>query len=392
MKDRIKVVHAITRLDFGGAQQNTLWTVGHLDSEKYETILVCGKGGVLDQEALQESQLGSFRLVFFKSLRREINPLMDALAFVSLFAFFLREKPDIVHTHSSKAGILARLAAWAAGVKTRVHTYHGFGFNDRQNFRVKNFYLLLERLCAPLSSALIFVSRANWEEALKKGLGPSSRFHLIRSGIDLSRFPALVEDRALKKEELGFAKDSPLIVSIGNLKPQKNPVDFVNLAAQVVSSVPPAEFLFIGEGPLRAEAEGRAAALGLSRKIRFCGWRKDAGEWLAVSDVFVLTSLWEGLPRSLIEAMKSGLSCAAYAVDGIKDVIKDGENGFLVSAKDVQALSERVIRLLEDPDLRSRMGLAAARSVTDEFDIHRMVRSQENLYDEVRDSGVRDSP
>jgi glycosyltransferase involved in cell wall biosynthesis len=383
MTKRQKVVHVITRLDFGGAQQNTLWTVKNIDSRKYEAVLVCGKGGFLDEEARRDCESGRFRAVFFSSLRREINPFSDLLALCGLTWFFLREKPDIVHTHSSKAGILGRLAAWLSGVKIVIHTYHGFGFNDRQNPLVKNMYAFLERLCARKSGAFVFVSRANWDYAIKHGIGPESRFHLIRSGVDLSRLPAEVKDRRLKKEELGFNADYPLVISIGNLKPQKNPGDFVDLAAKVILSIPQAEFLFIGDGPLRAEVERRAASLGLSKKIRFPGWRKDAAQWLAVADAFVLTSLWEGLPRSLVEAMKSGLPCAAYAVDGICDLIQEGENGFLVPIKNIDALSERVIGLLSDPDLSRRMGLKAQKFISQDFDIGLMVKSQENLYAEL---------
>ena len=309
----------ITRLDFGGAQQNTLWTVRSLNAEKYDVVLASGGGGALDWEARENSEKGIYRAAFFSSLVREISPGRDLLAFFLLWRFFRAEKPEIVHTHSSKAGILGRLAAWASGVKTIIHTYHGFGFHDFQNPVVKKIYVFLERWCARFSQALIFVSRANWDYALKNGIGPESRFHLIRSGVDLSRFPSKVEDRALKKKELSLNPEEPLVVSIANLKPQKNPLDFVSMAAKVSAEIPQAQFLFIGDGPLRGKAENFARELGVFEKIRFPGWRKDAAEWLAVSDVFVLTSLWEGLPRALVEAMKSGLPCAAYAADGKRD-------------------------------------------------------------------------
>ncbi len=380
---RIKVVHLITRLDFGGAQQNTLWTVGRLDAEKYEAVLACGKGGELDRQARENSEKGLCRAVFFSSIQREINPAWDLIALFALWNFFRKEKPDIVHTHSSKAGILGRLAAWAAGVKVVIHTYHGFGFNDFQNPIVKKIYVFLERLCAVKSQALIFVSRANWDYALKSGIGPESKFHLIRSGVDLSRFPALVSDAALKKKELGFEPDAPLVVSIGNLKPQKNPLDFVLMAAKVASKIARAQFLFIGDGPLRAAVEERARELGVDGRIRFPGWRKDAAEWLAMSEVFVLTSLWEGLPRALVEAMKSGLSCAVYATDGIRDIVQDGENGFSVSPGDCENLADRVIELLENADLRRSLGRKAEKSIGPEFDINGMVLAQEKLYEQL---------
>lgn len=376
---RIKVVHLITRLDFGGAQQNTLWTASHLDPEKYEAVLACGKGGELDSEARENSKKGLYRVAFFSSLRREINPAADLAALFSLWAFLRKEKPDIVHTHSSKAGILGRLAARAAGICV-LHTYHGFGFNDFQNPLVKKIYVFLERWCARLSQALIFVSRSNLNYALKNGIGPESKFYLIRSGVDLSRFPASVPDPTLIKKELGFEPGSQLVLSIGNLKPQKNPLDFVSVAAKVASKIPWARFLFIGDGPLRNDVEKRARELGVFDKIRFPGWRKDAAEWISVSDVFVLTSLWEGLPRALVEAMRSGIPPVAYETDGISDLIKDGENGFSVSPGDYERLADRIIDILENADLRWRLGQRAKESIGPEFDINGMVRAQEKLY------------
>ncbi len=378
---RLKVIHLITRLDFGGAQQNTLWTARNLNPEKYEAVLACGKGGELDNEAQENSEKGFYRIVFFSFLRREVSPFADLAALFSLWLFFKKEKPDIVHTHSSKAGILGRLAAWAAGIKVVVHTYHGFGFNDFQNSVVKKIYVFLERLCAGLSRALIFVSRSNWNYALKNGIGPESKFHLIRSGVDLSRFPASVSDPEIKKREMGFETNAPLVLSIGNLKPQKNPLDFVLMASKVLREIPRAQFLFIGEGPLRDAVEEKARELGVFERMRFPGWRKDAAEWISISDVFVLTSLWEGLPRSLVEAMKSGAPSAVYATDGISDLIKDDENGFCVPQGDVSLLAARVIALLKDTDLRRRLGRNATQSIGPEFDIHGMVFAQERLYE-----------
>lgn len=387
--NRRKVVHVITRLDFGGAQQNTLWTTQNLDPKKWEVILICGKGGFLESAGIEASQKSGFRLFFIPSLRREINPFYDLIACVRLILFFLKEKPDLVHTHSSKAGILGRIAAWVAGVKIIVHTYHGFGFHDRQNSLVKKIYVILERFCARVSAALVFVSRANWNYAFQNGIGPESRFHLIRSGVDLSRFPAVVKDPGLKKKELGFGVDNPLIISIGNLKPQKNPSDFLELAAEILKNFPEARFLFIGDGPLRADVQRQIAGLGLDQKIKLLGWRKDAAEWLSVADVFVLTSLWEGLPRSLVEAMKSGLPCVAYAVDGICDLIQDGENGYLAPIKNVKVLSEKVSLLLKNSILRENMARRATASITEEFDITGMVNAQERLYLELLNATSR---
>lgn len=379
---RYKVVHVITRLDLGGAQGNTLHTCRHLDAGQFDCLLVAGHGGTLDEEAASAAPP---RVIFLPDLVREIHPWRDLLALVRLTRLFRAERPDVVHTHSSKAGVLGRLAAWLAGVPAIVHTYHGFGFHDRMPRLLKRFYVSIERACCRVAHRVVFVSRANRDEALALGLvgpgrGAGSRHVVIRSGIKLSAFPAPLADRRSALERLGLGGAGLLVTSIGNLKPQKNPADFLSLAKALAGRAPEAGFLFIGDGPLRSALQRDIDAQGLGGRLILAGWRRDVGELLAATDVFVLTSLWEGLPRALLEAMASGKACACYATDGVKDILRDGENGFLVPAGDLDLLGRRVGELLADPALRARLGANARRSVTAEFDIDGMVRSQEELY------------
>jgi glycosyltransferase involved in cell wall biosynthesis len=376
---RVKVAHVITRLDLGGAQQNTLHTVRRLDPARFETLLVCGRGGLLDDEVRADA---SVRAVFLDSLVREVSPLKDLLALLELTRVFAERRPAVVHTHSSKAGILGRLAAALAGVPVVVHTYHGFGFHDLQRPAVRGFYAALERFCARFTTRLVFVSRANARYAESLGLGRAEGATVIRSGVALSGYPAPVDARALKTSA-GIGMHKKLVVSIGNLKPQKNAADFVAAAAKVAARVPDARFVFLGDGPQRRELEAKAFALGLNDVLFFLGWRRDGAQWLAAADAFAMTSLWEGLPRALVEAMKTGLPCVCYATDGVVDVLRDGENGFLVEPGDVDALAERLVRLLGDEALRRRLGEAAAASIGPEFDIDGMVRAQETLYEEL---------
>jgi glycosyltransferase involved in cell wall biosynthesis len=380
---RLKVAHVITRLDLGGAQQNTLHTVRHLDPARFEVLLVCGAGGTLADEAHALPAQAHWRSVVLPSLVRHIHPGLDFLAFLQLVSLFWAEKPDIVHTHSSKAGVLGRLAAAAAGVPRVVHTYHGFGFNDYQPPLVKSLFVLAERLCCALSSSLVFVSRSNEEYARRHRLGNPDRYALIRSGVKLSEFPAKVEDRGKKKASLGLGMHKPLVLSVGNLKPQKNPADFVALAEKICAERPETSFLFVGDGPLRQRLEFRVIASGLSNRFSLPGWRRDIPELLAVADIFVLTSLWEGLPRALVEAMKSGVACVCYATDGVCDVIEDGVNGFVVPQGNLTSLGERVRTLLDDEGLRRKIGEKARASIGAEFDIDEMVRQQEALYQEL---------
>ncbi|MBI4057296.1 MAG: glycosyltransferase family 4 protein [Elusimicrobia bacterium] len=379
-EQKIKVVHVITQLELGGAQQNTLYTVKSLDRTRFEPVLVSGPGGILDQEARDIPQL---KIHFIPSLVRPLHPLKDAIALAALIRVFREEKPDVVHTHSSKAGILGRVAAALIGVPLILHTYHGFGFHDRQFSWLRRMLLGIEWCAAKLSTRLIFVSRANLETAVRHGLTFPEKSVLIRSGVPLKNFPAKGIDPQKKKTELGVGMHKPLVVSVGNLKPQKNPEDFILLAKMVYEKNREIRFLFIGDGVLRARLEGNLLRYGLHGKCFFPGWRRDIPEILTASDVFVLTSLWEGLPRSLVEAMKSGLPSVCYSTDGIQDLIRDGENGYLISPGNVELMAKKLLFLLEHDSVRKQMGQKAAESIGPEFDIDGMVRQQEKLYQEL---------
>ncbi|MBI5201362.1 MAG: glycosyltransferase family 4 protein [Elusimicrobia bacterium] len=379
---KVRVAHLVTRLDLGGAQQNTLYTASHLDPARFDVDVLCGPGGMLDDEArrLAVRPERPFRLEFLPELVRDVSPVDDFRAFLRLTVRLRETRPHVVHTHSSKAGILGRLAAKAAGVPAILHTYHGFGFHDRQRPAVKAFYVGLERLCVAASDWTLFVSEDNRRYAEPLGLAKAGRCSILRSGVKLSELPAKLEDRGKKKAELGCGMHKPLVSSIGNLKPQKNPEGFVRVAAKCLARIPDARFLFVGDGELRSRVEAQVIAAGLHGKVLFPGWRRDTAEILAASDVFALTSHWEGLPRALVEAMKSGLACVAYATDGVRDLLRDGENGRLVEADDEAAMAERIVELLESPEKARELGRKAAASIGKEFDIDAMVRAQESLY------------
>jgi glycosyltransferase involved in cell wall biosynthesis len=375
---KLKVVHIVTRLDFGGAQQNTLYTVRHLDRTKFSPVLYCGAGGTLADWA---DQLQA-PVVVFEDLVREVSPWRDLAALLRMARHLRKERPDVVHTHSSKAGILGRCAAWLAGVPLIIHTFHGFGFHERQSPLLKWAYILSERFAACLSHKLIFVAQANMEYAARYNIGNSAAYELIRSGIALSTYPRKVDIKAVRAAA-GIRRDPPLVLSIGNLKAQKNPEDFLKVAEAVCAKIPRGTFVFIGDGPLRNKLEARVMLKGLSQRVQFIGWREDAAQLLAAADIFLMTSLWEGLPRALLEAMQSGLPCVAYNVDGIADVLRDNENGFAITAGDWGSAAQRVTEILEQPELGRRLGEKARTSLSEEFDIDGMVRRQERLLGDL---------
>lgn len=371
----IRVCHAITMLELGGAQQNTLYTVAHLDRARFAPSLVAGPGGILDTDA---RALPNVRFETVPALVRQVAPLRDLRALIDLVRRFRRLAPDVVHTHSSKAGILGRAAAGLAGVPIVVHTVHGWGFHPEQRRAKRALFVALERLAATVTTQWVAVSRANVESGAAHGIAPARAFRIIRSGIKLDLFRARAGDMGLRRE-LGLSDQTPLAGMVACLKPQKAPVDFVAVAASVAREVPDAHFVVAGDGELRGEVEQAVAAAGLGERFRLLGWRRDPERIVGALDVLVLTSLHEGLPRVVPEAMAAGKPVVATAVDGTPEAVRDRVTGFLHAPHDIAGMAASLARLLRDPSLARRMGEAGA-SLADEWDIDAMVRAQEELY------------
>lgn len=379
---KIKVTHIITQLELGGAQRNTLYTVSHLDRNRFECQLLSGPGGILDQEAKKLASNGP-QISFISGLIRSVRPWKELLAIFQIKKELTRFRPDIVHTHSSKAGILGRWAALWARVPVVIHTYHGFGFNNQQKPWVRKFFIFLEKITAHWTAKLIVVSKANKTRALSLNIGQPDQYVLIRSGIKKPTSPLSRESVQTLKTSLGIPQNIPIIITIGPFKPQKNLQDFLRLAKSLTNFVPGCRFLMVGDGEERPGLEAIRKELGLEKLVVMAGWRSDVAELLSASDVFVLTSLWEGLPRSLVEAMSLGLPVVCYNTDGVADIIQHQKNGFLFRPGQIDLMAAQIATLLRDRSLHQRIGQAAASSIQQEFDINLMVKQQEALYEEL---------
>jgi glycosyltransferase involved in cell wall biosynthesis len=372
------VVHVITQLELGGAQQNTLTTLARLDRARFAPQLVCGVGGMLDDEA---RALG-VPVHFLPELVRPVSPLRDERARRAITAILeplAAAGPVVVHTHSSKAGILGRHAAVVAKARPVVHTVHGFGHEALPAGPVRAIGLLLERRCARRTDAFLSVSRANIERGRQLRLFGDRPVHLVRSGIDIAEFARAPQLRDAARAALGIPAGAPLVGLIGNLKPQKAPLDFVALAAEVARARPEARFVLAGDGELRPEVERAVAAAGLQSRFALLGWRRDVAALLGALDVLVLTSRWEGLPRVCPQAMAAGKPIVATAVDGVPEAVVEGRNGYLFQPGDVPRAAAAVLRILGDASLAARLG-AAGRAAVEEFDERRMVAEQERIY------------
>jgi len=375
MPERIRVLLAITRLELGGAQRVVLHTARRLDRERFAVALAWGPGDLLDGEAAAILDLEAFPIPW---LVRRVAPVADLRALTALRRAIRAFQPQVVHTHSSKAGILGRLAARLEHIPVIVHTVHGFGFTPLQPPPVRAAFLVAERLLARSTDHFVTVSERDRQRGVELGLFPLERATVIRAGIDLDRFRNPSGGAAVR-ERLGVPAGVPLVVQIGNFKLQKAPLDFVRVAALVADRIADVRFVMVGDGPLRREAEDLARSLGIAERVIFCGWWDDVPGLLAATTVSVLTSRHEGLPCSVVESLAAGVPVVATAVDGTVEVVRSGGNGVLAPAGDVGALADGVCEVLGDGATRERFS-AAARVGLEDFDRDLMVRRQEELY------------
>ena len=374
---RAKVFHVITKLELGGAQKVTLMTLERLPREQYQLGLATGPEGLLVDWA---NQIPDIHRVWIPSLIREVRPVQDLLAFLGLWRLFRRERPDIVHTHSSKAGILGRWAARLAGVPVIFHTAHGFGFNDFQRPLVRKVYVWLERVTSKITTKLVVVSYANAEKGEKSGVFKHGDWVLCRDAISVKEFMQ-PGPRKTQLRAWGVPEDKVIVGMVACFKPQKAPVDFVKVAARVLQETDRVHFVMAGDGELRAEIEQAIREAGIESSITLLGWHKDMPEFYRNLDVVVLTSLWEGLPCVFSEAMAGELPIVATNVDGAREAIRDGENGYLHEPHDIEGMARSVLLLAGDGQLRCAMGRRGKSRVM-EFDISTSVAALESAYKE----------
>jgi glycosyltransferase involved in cell wall biosynthesis len=376
----------ITELPVGGAQDNTLLTVEHLDKEKYDVTLMSSPGGSWVNRALS---IPGIRVVLNDRLQRRIHPISDLAAIWRILQHLHQEQYDIVHTHSSKPGILGRIAARLAGVPIIVHTIHGFPFNDFMSVITKRFYIFLEKIASLCADRLITVSNLNKVKAIELRLAKPDKFVNIYSGIDLSRFTpnSIVSEM---KAELSIPQEHFVVGMVGRLSPQKDTFSFIEAVDIVRQEIPNITCLLVGDGELRPSLEKMTNVLGLHETVRFLGERNDVPEILDVLDVFVLSSLWEGLGRALTEAMAMGKPVVATAVEGVPELVHDRQTGILVQPKDPLSLARAIEELLQDRNLARQLGENAQKRVLRDFSFVTMIEKIDDLYEQLLDQRYHD--
>lgn len=374
---KINLLYVITKLELGGAQKQLLSLIKTLDKEIYNIFLFTAKDGLLIKEALAIDRLTLKKSRF---LERIINPLKDILALVEIYGFIKKNRIQIVHTHSSKAGILGRLAAKIARIPVIIHTVHGWSFHDYQPRIVFYFYLFWEKICATFTSKIIVVSKHDQDKGFNNSVGRESQYVLIRYGINRKEFASSTK-RFIARRSLGLGDVDLVVGMVACFKPQKSPLDFIKLAAAIKRNFPDAKFILVGDGLLRQKICTLINKFNLKGQVILTGWHNDVPLILSCLDIFVLTSLWEGLPIAVLEAMAAGVPVVATDTGGIGEVVVNGKTGCLVNKGDIQSMQNRVEGLLNNAAQRDEFSsLARKRIDTEEFVLSNMVKHTEGIY------------
>ena len=375
-----RIIHLQVLPILSGVQKSMLDIISRLDPSKYDITVLCQTEGELTRALKQKN----IRFITLPELKRDINPYYDFLAFLKLYKLLKYGKYDLVHTHSSKPGIIGRLAAKAAGIKCIVHTVQGFAFHQHSS-KVQVFLVgLLEKLAGMASHKVIFVNSQDRDVASKMKLVPNHKMVTIHNGVDLNQFNS---GKGLKNGN-GIKKNGALVGMVARLWEQKAPQDYIAAIPKVVDKIPDAKFLVIGDGPLETELKKMSDKLGVGENVLFLGWRKDIKDLLKIIDVVVLPSLWEGLPVSILEAMALSKPVVATNIKGNNELVVHGETGYLVKPGNPEEISAYVLKLLNDPSLAQKMGRSGHSRVKKKFALNKIVEQTSSLYEKLLSSNI----
>ena len=376
MSKKIKLLHVITHLPIGGAQDNTLYTVELLNKDKYDISLSCNLDGELVSRAKKVKNL---KLYDVPNLRREVSIINDIRAFLYLYKLIKKENFTIIHTHSSKAGFLGRIAAMLNKTPIVIHTIHGFAFHDYMNSFKKNIFIYLEKLSAKWTHGLVTVSNLNKKKVVDLGIAPIEKLKNIYSGIDLTLF--INEKNDQFRKELNLDSNHLLLGSVGRLSNQKDPITMIEAFCIVIKRFPNAHLTLVGDGELRDEILIKIDQLQLNGRVHLTGNKNDPWKIYHSLDLFIMSSIYEGLGRSITEALSCGVPVVCTSVEGVPEIVRDNKTGILVPPKDPGALATGIIKSLNDMDNARKMAEEGRKFVNENFDVKKMVDDIDTLYD-----------
>jgi len=386
----VKVLHIITRLDMGGSAQNTLLTCKELTG-KYEIILVHGlslESGMNDlekqmvEDGVEKAKNKGAKVITLPSLVRSIRPVKDFKTLFSLIWLMFKEKPDIVHTHSSKAGILGRIAARIASVPYIIHTPHGHVFYGHFGAFASRMFLWVEKLFSKFTDRMVALTDGEKKDYINLCVCPSDKLLKIHSGVDVKQYMQSNGDVVETRRFLGLNQNEAVIGFVGWLLPIKGPEYLLKAMAYIWQEYPETALVYVGKGRLDMDLRAQALNVGANGRVKFLGWRDDIHEIMPVFDMLVLPSLNEGMGRVLVEAMAAGKPVVASNVGGIPDLVRHGETGYLVPPADEKALADCIKKLLNDPGNAWEMG-QQGKKLCEQFSLEAMIEKLDDLYSDL---------
>ena len=382
----MRVAHIITRMIIGGAQENTLYNCLDLVRDfGDDVLLITGpslgpEGGLLEQGRGAELQV-----CLLDSLRRSISPLRDWKAYREIRRELVRFRPDVVHTHSAKGGILGREVAWRMRVPAIVHTVHGAPFHPYQSVFARTFYRACETRAAGYCHRMISVADAMTDQLVAAGVAPRDKFVTIYSGMDVEPLLNARRHRQSMRSKFGFSDDDIVVIKIARLFELKGHEDVIRSAQVVIRQNPQVKFLFVGDGVLREQLSRQIKAAGLDAHFVFAGLidPDEIPAHLAAADLLVHASYREGLARALPQALISGIPVVSYDVDGAREVVIDGVTGCLVPPGDVAGLASGIAVLAANPAGRAGQGAEGRKRFTDRFRHQSMTMQIRQQYESL---------
>jgi glycosyltransferase involved in cell wall biosynthesis len=386
----VRILHVITRMEEGGAPRVLLSLLDGLDSGAFVQEVATGtapESGDITEELERRG------VVFHRisSMIRRPAPVRDMTALTSLRRLMRRGEYDIIHTHTSKAGFLGRLAARTAGYRRVLYAPHGTVFSGYFPAWQTEIFARAERLAAGWCRRIITLSRAEVREFLERGVGEPGQFRVVPNGVDIEKL-VRQKDRETLRAALRWDEQDLVVISVGRLEPVKGHFTLIQAAPEIIETVSRSvkkstvRFLLAGDGSMKERLAAESERLGISRHVHFAGHRDDVGAVLFTGDLFVMPSVNEGMGLAIVEAMACGLSVVASRVGGIPEVVEDGVSGVLVPPSDAVALAAACSELLLDPAARERMGDEGAKRARDRFDITTAVENTAAVYRELMES------
>jgi len=384
----MKICHIITRLIVGGAQENTLLSVAGLVDRGHDVTLIAGPQTGPEGSLWSRARATSATIVELDSLRRSPNPWRDLSCERQLSKLLHAGRFDIVHTHSSKAGILGRRAARHANVPVVVHTIHGMSFNRTQSPPVRWFYRSLERRAANQTDAFVTVADAMTDQAVAAGIAPREAFHTVYSGIETHRYVPTQSARDESRRRWNVGQNDVVVGTIARLFRNKGYDQLIEAMPIAMGRVKSLRFVWVGDGPDRRRYLDRVAAMGVGDRVLHTGLVSpdDIPGLIAGFDMLVHASGWEGLPRALVQALLMEVPVVSFDNDGAPEVVRDGETGILVPFGDTRRLADGIIKLGDSKPLRRRLGQTGRACCLYRFSATRMVDELLRLYERLLSS------